>query len=264
MRKLLFTTLVTTLLTACGDSKQQQPASEPTAPAEKPAVVIDNTPVEALAIGGTLVALNTDSSLADPENAGWRDAQEYRLDLMLAPPVHQSINLRHDANAPPRPVFLRAASDGENMYLRMRWSDATENGTSGRTEFADAAAVQFALDAGASTSFMMGAANGPVNIWYWKASEAGAQNLAAGGFGSTTSLETAGLSSSSVYRDNGEWVIVFSRPIQARGDHQVALANGSANMAFALWEGDNKQRDGLKHVTMGWVTLQSASEGPAS
>ena len=263
MRTRLVTVALSALLLACSDAKQQQPET-PLDPAGKPAVIIDDTPVEALAIGGTIVALNNDNSLADPENVGWRDAQEYRLDLTLAPPVHSSINLRHDATAAPRSAFLRAASDGKNFYLRMRWSDSSDNGATGRTEFADAAAVQFALDAGAATSFMMGAPRDPVNIWYWKAGGSAPQNLAAGGFGTTSLLESAGLTSRSVYRNKGEWVVVFSRPIRAEGDHQVALVNGSASMAFALWQGDNKQRDGLKHVTMGWVTLQSAPEEPAS
>ena len=166
--------------------------------------------------------------------------------------------------ATPVPVFIRAARDGENLYLRLRWPDASKNSSTGRTEFADGAAVQFALEGGDNTSFMMGAANGPVNIWYWKAGQEQAQNLAAGGFGSTTPLDSAGLISSSVYRDKGEWVVVFSRPLNTNGEHQVPLADGRANMAFALWQGADRQRDGLKHVTMGWVSLKPAESEPAS
>jgi DMSO reductase family type II enzyme heme b subunit len=253
--------MLTTLLAACGLSEQETPeqALQQVAPA-----VIDDTPVEPLQIGGSMLAMQSSTDLSDPENAAWRDAQEYRIDLGLAPPVHQSVNLRHDPAVASVPVFLRVATNGERLYLRMRWSDATQNTTSSRTDFADGAAVQFALGDAQSTSFMMGAANGPVNIWYWKAGQAQAQNLAAGGFGSTTPLDTAGLSSSSVYRSNGEWVLVFSRPLEQSGDHQVQLGSGAANLAFALWQGDQKQRDGLKHVSMGWVTLQPAIGEPAS
>ena len=186
------------------------------------------------------------------------------MELGMAPPVHPSINLRYDATAPAVPVFLRAAIDGSKLYLRMRWPDASENTSTSRSDFADGAAVQFALGDSATTSFMMGAPTGPVNIWYWKAGQEQAQNLAAGGFGSTTPLAAAGLSSSSVYRDNGEWVVVFSRPLEQAGEHQVQLGKVPASMAFALWQGDQKQRDGLKHVSMGWVSLQTAAPGPAS
>jgi dimethylsulfide dehydrogenase subunit gamma len=160
---------------------------------------------------------------------------------------------------------LRAATDGKKLYLRMRWTDSSESTATSRTDFADGAAVQFALgdaaaDGSPTTSFMMGAANGPVNIWYWKAGQAQPQNLAAGGFGSTTRLDPAGLTSTSVYRSSGEWVVVFSRPLDSEGEHQVPLGNGKASLAFALWQGDKKQRDGLKHVSMGWVALRPAGE----
>ena len=190
------------------------------------------------------------------------------MELGMAPPVHQSINLRYDATAAAIPVFLRAATDGSNLYLRMRWSDDSQNTATSRTDFADGAAVQFSLgdvaaDGSPTTSFMMGAANGPVNIWYWKAGQEQAQNLAAKGFGSTTRLEPADLHASSVYRSNGEWVVVFSRPLAQSGEHQAALDNANAHMTFALWQGDQKQRDGLKHVSMGWVELQLSDAKPA-
>jgi len=251
--------LFVTLLSACGSSEQAAPKTKAAA-AQPPAVIIDNTPVAALAIGGSMRALKTDADLSNPENEAWRDAQEYSMELGMAPPVHQSVNLRYDPTAPAIPVFLRAATDGTKLYLRMRWTDSSENTATSRTDFADGAAVQFALgdataDGSPSTSFMMGAADGPVNIWYWKAGQAETQNLAAGGFGSTTRLEPAGLASSSVYRSGGEWVVVFSRPLGQSGEYQVQLDKGQASMAFALWQGDQKQRDGLKHVSMGWVSL---------
>ena len=259
MKNLLSPLLLSSLLVACGSPEQEASTPAPAAQKQAAAVIIDNTPVEALAVGGSIQALKTDADLSNPENEAWRDAQEYRMDLGMAPPVHPSINLRYDPAAAAVPVFLRTATDGQNLYLRMRWPDASQNTSTSRSDFADGAAVQFALGDAASTSFMMGAANGPVNIWYWKAGQAQAQNLAAGGFGSTTALDSASLTSSSVYRSGGEWVVVFSRPLEQAGEHQVQFNSGQASMSFALWQGDQKQRDGLKHVTMGWVSLELAS-----
>ena len=48
------------------------------------------------------------------------------------------------------------------------------------------AAVQFALKAADVTPYLMGVAGAPVNIWYWKADDDSADNLAAGGPGSTS------------------------------------------------------------------------------
>ena len=259
MKNIIATALIAATVSACGSSEPDAP-DQPSAPPEKAAaVVIDDTPVEALAIGGSVRMLVTDEDLQDPENSRWREAQEYGMELGMAPPVHQSINLRYDPTTPPVPVFLRAATDGNKLYLRLRWPDDSENTSTARTDFADAAAVQFALGDAATTSFMMGAPDGTVNIWYWKAGQEQAQNLAAGGFGSTTRLDPAGLVSSSTFRDNGEWVIVFSRNLDETGEHLVRLGTVPANLALALWPGDQRQRDGLKHVSMGWVTLEPAS-----
>ena len=257
----------TALLYGCGQSStetREQSIDSESVHADKP-VVIDDTPVKALAIGGSMLALHSTVSMDDPENPAWRDAQEYRMELGLAPPVHQSINLRYDPSLPALPVYLRAASDGKNLYLRMRWADSSENRSTGRTDFADAAAVQFdlqpAADGGASsTSFMMGAPGGPVNIWYWKAGQENPQNLAAGGFGNTTRLDSGALMVSEAYREQGEWVVVFSRPLAQPGEHMIQLDQSPANVAFALWQGEQRQRDGLKHVSMGWVSLQTTGE----
>jgi len=247
--------LCAAMLAGCGSSDPAAPTVKKSAPA---AAVIDDTPVEALQIGGSIGLLQASGDLRDPQAARWREAQEYSMDLGMAPPVHQSINLRLEADTAPQPIYIRAASDGERLFLRLRWPDASENTASTRTDFADGVAVQFALGDPATTSFMMGASTGPVNIWYWKAGQDHAQNLAAGGFGSTTRLDTAGLESASLFRENGEWVVVFSRPLKQNGDHLVNLESGTASVAFALWQGDQRQRDGLKHVSMGWVSLEPA------
>tara|TARA_B100000959_G_scaffold284687_1_gene357025 strand:- start:1676 stop:2431 length:756 start_codon:yes stop_codon:yes gene_type:complete len=220
-------------------------------------IMVDNTPVQALETGGVVTLLQKPGAdFSAPDSDVWREAQEYAMELKLAPPVHQSINLRYDPAAPAAPVNVRAASDGEKLYLRLRWSDASRDIATTREQFSDGAAVQFALGGGPATSYMMGASATPVNIWYWKASATEPQNLAAGGFGSTTRLDQGQLAASSIYRDSGEWVVVFSRPLNQEGEHQVDLNEGAATIALALWQGETGQRDGLKHVSPGWVSIQ--------
>jgi dimethylsulfide dehydrogenase subunit gamma len=245
-----FTTLLMAALTACSD--QGMPAA--TAP-EK--TIIDDTPVQALEIGGTIeLSRQMGAAFSAPDSESWREAQEYSMALNLAPPVHQSINLRYDPATPPVSIYLRAATDGENLYLRLRWPDPTQNTATSREQFSDGAAIQFALGGGAATSYMMGTTATPVNIWYWQAGTESAQNLAAGGFGSTTRLEQGQLTASSIYRDQGEWAVVFSRPLSQTGEHKVDLTQSSLSIAVAVWQGEAKQRDGLKHISPGWVTIQ--------
>ena len=223
----------------------------------EPIAVIDHTPAQALQAGGSVNLLQKPgANFSSPDDSAWRDATEYAMDLQLAPPVHASINLRYDPAAPALPVNLRAASDGQSLYLRLRWADNSHNTTPSRDEFADGVAVQFALEGGADTSYMMGTTATPVNIWYWKAGAKEPQNLAAGGFGSTTKLQRGQLNVRTSHTDNGEWVVVFSRPLTQSGEHQVDLNSDSNLIALAVWQGDKRHRDGLKHVSPGWITLQ--------
>jgi dimethylsulfide dehydrogenase subunit gamma len=244
MKRTLALFLGAALLNACGTDN----AGAPSGPALQP---------KPLAVGGALpLAQLPGAELALPSAVAWAGIAESRVELSLAPPVHQSINLRHDPGAPSVPVFVQAAKDMEKIHLRLRWPDSSENGVTSRTEFADGVAVQFALQGGTQTSFMMGAPGGPVNIWYWKAGTDQAQNLAAGGFGSTTPLEQNGLSAQ-VARGADEWQVVFSRPLKVQGENQVDLASDGVQLALAVWQGNESQRDGLKHVTMGWIELGS-------
>ncbi|MEH6581626.1 MAG: ethylbenzene dehydrogenase-related protein [Halioglobus sp.] len=250
----LITIALVTLLGACTerDSRSDNTVATPPTP-----VSIDDTPVEALSVGGIVnVSQQPGAALFEPNSEAWRAAQEYSLDLSLAPPVHQSINLRYDPATPPVSVKLRAGSDTENLYLRLRWTDTTQNTVTSREQFSDGVAIQFALASGPATSYMMGTTATPVNIWYWKAGADAPQNLAAGGFGSTTTLAQGKLSTRSLYREGGEWVVVFSRPLNQAGEHQVDLNQDALSIALALWQGDARQRDGLKHVSQGWITLQ--------
>jgi dimethylsulfide dehydrogenase subunit gamma len=217
---------------------------------------VDATPVISLAIGESASLLSDPSGdFSNPDSSDWRDAQAYSIELSPAPPVHASINLRLDATSPPVPVHMRAATDGERYYLRLRWMDDSESQVTSRNEFADGIAVQFALQAGTDTSFMMGGPGAPVNIWYWKAGQDQPQNLAAGGFGSTTQLPTGNLQASRHYRENEGWTVVLSRLIATSEELQVDLSGKSIMLSLAVWQGDTRQRDGLKHVTMGWVTV---------
>ena len=250
MKTLMISVLLSGVLTACGQSAP--PADGGVAPApEAPA-----PKANPLALGGEItLTILPGATLLAPDAAEWTEVEAYEIALTMAPPVHPSVNLRYDASAAPLPVVLQAASDGDVLYLRMRWSDTSANTQTGRTDFADGAAVQFSLGDEEQTSFMMGAPQTPVNIWYWRADGSPAQNLAAGGFGSTTHLPQGELQASATYLESGEWVVVFSRPLTAQGDYQVQLNGLPVQLGLAAWQGAQAQRDGLKYVTMGWLNL---------
>jgi DMSO reductase family type II enzyme heme b subunit len=200
----------------------------------------------------------------DPDDIIWERLPEYRVSMAPAPAVHQSVELRVNYDAEAIPVYLNLARTSDRFYVRMRWRDDSQDAVTTLNRFRDGAAVQFSLGDD-DTSYIMGTGpDAPVNIWYWRSDNGAVQNLAAGGPGSTTTLDTQPVSGDAVYMDNdgdpNEWVVVMSRPIAAAGAHNAALDRADVPMAFAIWQGSEGQRDGFKSVSDGWI-LVSLGDG---
>ncbi|NLJ12473.1 MAG: dimethylsulfide dehydrogenase [Gammaproteobacteria bacterium] len=200
----------------------------------------------------------------DPDDIIWDRLPTYRSQLYAAPPVHQSVNLRFAEGATrTKHIYFQVARTSERFYIRLRWKDPSENIATTVDEFADGVAVQYALK-GDDTSYMMGSGEEkPVNIWYWRAGSAQVENLAAGGFGSTTTLEQQTVSGASAYikqriaQDN-EWHVVMSRAFKASDKYDVNFERKAVPMAFAVWQGSDKERDGNKRITHTWIMLDTS------
>jgi mono/diheme cytochrome c family protein len=94
-----------------------------------------------------------------PDDGRWGLAPATRVRLM-------PLWWRPDA---PDEVVVQALHDGKALGLRLSWHDSTHSSRSLRPQdFADGAAVQFALD-GDPPLFAMGSKGQYVNLWLWKA-----------------------------------------------------------------------------------------------
>lgn len=202
----------------------------------------------------------------DPDDTVWHRVPLYRTHLLPAPPVHESVKLRFDEGATRgKHLYFQVARTSERFYVRLRWKDESEDRASTVDGFSDGAAIQFALN-GQDTSYMMGSGpEKPVNIWYWRGDTAEVENLAAGGFGSTTRLPEQDVSGAGAYVEreiarDSEWQVVMSRPLEAEGEHQVRFEGEPVPVAFAVWQGDDNERDGNKRVTHTWILLDTGSD----
>lgn len=198
-------------------------------------------------------------SVNDPDSIVWDRIPTYRTFLTAAPPVHPSTRLRFEPKEGEH-LYFQFARTAERFYVRLRWQDPTQNRKTTVNEFRDGAAIEFALN-GVDTSYMMGSGpKKPVNIWYWHPDRDQVEDLAAGGYGSTTSLPQQSVSGRATYhvqrnsRDN-EWHLVMSRKLDSPGDYQVGLQQGTIPVAFAVWQGAEDQRDGNKRVSHSWILV---------
>lgn len=239
------------------------------APAMAPAASITEANVKLLEAGDSVsVAKIPDGiylrTVNDPDDIIWERLPEYRVRIAPAPAVHQSVELRVNEDDEGSDLYLTLARTSDRFYVRMRWVDETLDAKTAMNRFRDGAAVQFSLGDD-ETSFIMGTGpDEPVNIWYWRSDNGAVQNLAAGGPGSTTMLDEQGVTGQGQYVKNdgdpNQWTLVMSRPLAVDGKLDVSFDRKQIPMAFAVWQGSDGQRDGLKSVSEGWILLDMGKE----
>ncbi len=187
-----------------------------------------------------------------PDAAVWQKAPVTQVALQPAFPGHPSI-----VGIPAMTqISAQAVRSGNQLFVKLAWSDATVNATIKDTgQFMDGAAVQFPINGKAVTTPFMGDPNNAVNVWHWRA-DGRTQNLIAKGLGTGTHVPFEGLRSASVRTDSG-WAVVLARPLKVKADEGANLQNRKLMpIAFAAWDGANQERDGLKAVTLEWWQLK--------
>jgi len=147
------------------------------------------------------------------------------VQLSWRDPTHDAITLAEVPNTPPETRFLKVPTEADDRFF-------------------DAAAVMFpAKGSGAiAPSLQMGDAEHPVEIYYWNATR-GPAVMQAEGRG-TTRRTGQNFPTNSTYQ-NGQWNVIFELPDLPPG----------TTVAFAVWNGSQKDRDGRKYFSV-WQVLE--------
>lgn len=188
------------------------------------------------------------AELADPGATAWQDIGAVNVALASAPAsVPDASDTSVDSMA------VKAAVTDDRLYIRLGWADATadEEITHVRS-FADAAAVQLPVNTTTRPQIAMGSTRSPVNVWYWTPA-GGAEELLAGGPGTTTQLDSGTMRTSATHTE-GRWQVVFSRELAAGEDRTTIRTDSDLDVALAVWNGSNMERSGQKAVSE-WHTL---------
>ena len=192
-------------------------------------------------------------------SAVWDQVSARRISLNRTPPLY-------DTDEPASleiPVLdVRVARAGGKVLVQMSWADPTHDSaslpevpktppethflklpTEAEDRFFDAAAVMFPAKPRAVTpSLQMGDTGDPVQIYYWNAAR-GPMLMEAAGRG-TTRRTGASFAAHAAF-EKGRWTVAFELP-----DLPVGTP-----LAFALWNGSQKDRDGRKYFSV-WQVLQ--------
>ncbi len=164
------------------------------------------------------------------------------------------------ATAAPRPLEVRAASDGRDLAVAVDWSDDSEDrARSDATDaFGDGAALAVPLRFGAGLRLPyvgMGDDDMSVALYLARAGAEGTttREAVAAGFGSLTRADLGGFHAAMRYdRARKAWRAVFVRALAAGASD---LRRGLVPFALAVWDGARHERGGNKALT-GWKLLR--------
>jgi hypothetical protein len=185
-----------------------------------------------------------------------------------------------------RALGLRSVHNGTDIAFLLEWQDNTKNDRLSPGTFRDGAAIGLPLG-DAPAFFCMGQLDHYINIWHWKAdwqsdidrraarageSKSGTgevrrfeviprrissvEDLVGGGFSTLTTKVTQGrVQGSAVWKD-GLWRVVMRRGLASSDpENEARLDPGRLQaVAFAIWNGENKERNGQKAVAP-WFQL---------
>ncbi len=202
-------------------------------------------------------------SLLDPEGAAWRSAAEeiVQLDptpLVLQPSEYIQVKWADLKHGETPEVRVRALHNGEDIFFRLEWDDATDDSKPGTmSDFPDQAGVMFPIKDDAPIS-EMGLPDQPVNMWLWRADIETPRYVTATGRGQATRHAESPLKGRGLWR-NGVWSVVIGRPfsVDLPADVVAPLAPGATHKCtFAVWQGSAKERAGLKAHGPLWQELE--------
>jgi hypothetical protein len=214
--------------------------------------------------GQSLSVAATSASADNLLNGGpsaWNQIVAKHVALNRTPPLYDT---DEPATLDISIVDVRLARVNKNLLVQLSWRDPTHDATAlaevpntppetrfrkvpteADDRFFDAAAVMFPTKAGSGAiapSLQMGDAEHPVKIYYWNATR-GAVVMQAQGRG-TTRRTGQNFPANGTYQ-NGQWNVIFELPDLPAG----------TTVAFAVWNGSQKDRDGRKYFSV-WQALE--------
>lgn len=200
--------------------------------------------------------------LGNPAASVWSVAKGETVALMQAPAAMQptkyiAAKWQEKPYGQTKSLEVKALRNADEIAFRLEWLDPTKNDQRiENTDFPDAAAMLFPLSENAP--LFMGMEGAPVNLWYWRADHpARARSDVATGIGTSRVVDDTSISAQAVH-GNGRWSIVMRRALRVEKEaaSAIQIVPGQAlRTSFAVWEGSNLERAGIKAFSPAWLDL---------
>ena len=206
----------------------------------------------------------TREQMLDPGSAEWTKIPGEALKMDATPLANQPseyIKASRDAKqiGKIKNLLVQAAHNGTDVFFRLSWEDASQNtAITDNNVFPDGCGILIPLNGGDPPIDEMGSKDVPVNAWFWRADFKDVpRNTIAHGLGSTVFSKKCPIQAKSLWGQNA-WAVVFARALAVpeQKEEAVQLAPGGAvKIGFAVWEGSNGERAGVKSFSKEWREL---------
>lgn len=202
-------------------------------------------------------------ALLDPANKAWSRVPGQFIEMGPTPLANQPseyVKVSRDERqiGKVRSLLVQAAHNGTDIFFRLTWEDANRNvEVTENNQFPDACGILLPLNGGDPPIDEMGSREAPVNAWYWRADFDKPKNVIAHGLGTTEYTARSPLEARAVW-GHGAWAVVLARPLAVPElkDETAQLAGGTTTrVGFAVWEGSNGERAGIKSFSREWLDL---------
>ena len=144
---------------------------------------------------------------------------------------------------------VASVHDGETWALRASWNGSGP----GATDFPDAVAVALPVRNNPVLA-LMGAEDAPIHYLRWGAGKKGLQSILATGIGLSVPGPNLKTEAHSV-ADGKTWRVVIARALHAGPDAAPLAPGKKTGIGFALWQGANDERAGIKAFSVDWSEL---------
>jgi DMSO reductase family type II enzyme heme b subunit len=189
-----------------------------------------------------------------PDDGLWNATVATSYSMTWRDDINDTCPPDSNCSGQPPTLFVKAIHDGVDIAFRMEWDDISASSEVFEPkDFGDRAVIML----NANRICQMGSPTDPTNMWFWNAADktqgayGSVQNLIAGGLGTVT--HTSGDDNIQVVSNHTDtqWQVVMSRPLSAvdPGDQFEFALGVTTEVAFALYDGAYKQRNGAKWIS---------------
>jgi DMSO reductase family type II enzyme heme b subunit len=205
----------------------------------------------------------SDDELGDPHGKVWQSVASQNFPLVPTPlngnPAIKKISPfieKSTDHGTINQVSVASAHNGIALAVHLTWAGEKHDKMVDLDEFVDGAAVMFPLTPNAS-AFLMGSPTDPVNAWYWKGNltDQGFDVIAQGYGTSARSRSAHEPIRAAAQHVAGNWHLVMCRALKADDGRANFKPGAATRMAFAVWDGGNRERAGRKSFSGDFIKV---------